>query len=377
VVSRWGRRKLQSLGFLRQVRVKGDLSASADSAAAAPKGCNAEMPWQQQGCCTTRMGHRDLRQQHTQARACQRTTCGMPPRWAVSSSTPARTPRHIAEPLPVLPVRRYVEGEKTNGRWAMAAVAGILFTDLLGKGNWFDAGAQVRCAASLQQAAMGSSDPPVAGASPAGWDWRGDESGGRAPFNIGGRGPAASAARRDRARPAACDHGRAPPHPCQRSRRQPLSGILSHPEHPCAMRCTPRKTSQMLSVVPPVQEYWLPNNALLAIEFLVLGFLELKRYQGWAETGQVGIAGRRRKRRRLNIWGNEGLEEGVGVGSGAGAKGKGGWGPEGWRQAGARRATEKRQGGLGRLPYAASLAAMAATDVWPRVPAAPAVRRAA
>ena len=39
----------------------------------------------------------------------------------------------------------------------------------------------------------------------------------------------------------------------------------------------------------PPQEYWLPNNALLAIEFLVIGFLELKRYQGWKETGSSGL----------------------------------------------------------------------------------------
>lgn len=32
----------------------------------------------------------------------------------------------------------YAEAEKTNGRWAMAAVAGILFTELLGKGKWFE-----------------------------------------------------------------------------------------------------------------------------------------------------------------------------------------------------------------------------------------------
>ncbi|EFN54677.1 hypothetical protein CHLNCDRAFT_24450 [Chlorella variabilis] len=72
----------------------------------------------------------------------------------------------------------YTEAEKTNGRWAMAAVAGILFTDVLGKPKWFEAGAQ---------------------------------------------------------------------------------------------------------------EYWMDNNALLAIEFLVLGFLELKRFQGWKETGTSGF----------------------------------------------------------------------------------------
>lgn len=36
----------------------------------------------------------------------------------------------------------YVEAEKINGRWAMAAVAGILATDLLGKGNWWESGIQ-------------------------------------------------------------------------------------------------------------------------------------------------------------------------------------------------------------------------------------------
>ncbi len=41
------------------------------------------------------------------------------------------------------PACRYAEGERINGRWAMAAVAGILAQDLLGKGNWFEAGSQV------------------------------------------------------------------------------------------------------------------------------------------------------------------------------------------------------------------------------------------
>lgn len=36
----------------------------------------------------------------------------------------------------------YVEAEKINGRWAMLAVPGILVTDLLGKGNWWESGAQ-------------------------------------------------------------------------------------------------------------------------------------------------------------------------------------------------------------------------------------------
>lgn len=34
------------------------------------------------------------------------------------------------------------EAELTNGRWAMAAVAGILFTDLVGLPKWWEAGAQ-------------------------------------------------------------------------------------------------------------------------------------------------------------------------------------------------------------------------------------------
>ena len=36
----------------------------------------------------------------------------------------------------------YAEAELTNGRWAMAAVAGILFTDLVGAGDWWTAGAK-------------------------------------------------------------------------------------------------------------------------------------------------------------------------------------------------------------------------------------------
>jgi len=72
----------------------------------------------------------------------------------------------------------YAEAEKTNGRWAMAACAGILFTELLGKTKWFEAGAE---------------------------------------------------------------------------------------------------------------EYWMPNNALIAIEAVVMGFFELKRFQGWKETGVSGF----------------------------------------------------------------------------------------
>jgi hypothetical protein len=36
----------------------------------------------------------------------------------------------------------YAEAEKTNGRWAMAACAGILFTDAVGLPNWVTAGAE-------------------------------------------------------------------------------------------------------------------------------------------------------------------------------------------------------------------------------------------
>lgn len=39
------------------------------------------------------------------------------------------------------------EAELTNGRWAMAAVVGILFTEAVGLPNWWEAGAQVRSAA--------------------------------------------------------------------------------------------------------------------------------------------------------------------------------------------------------------------------------------
>lgn len=47
----------------------------------------------------------------------------------------------------------YREGELTNGRWAMAAVAGILFTDALGLPKFWEAGAQVSSSGAV------------------GWDW--------------------------------------------------------------------------------------------------------------------------------------------------------------------------------------------------------------
>jgi biotin transporter BioY len=40
-------------------------------------------------------------------------------------------------------VKWYREGELYNGRWAMAAVAGILFTDALGLPKFWEAGAEV------------------------------------------------------------------------------------------------------------------------------------------------------------------------------------------------------------------------------------------
>ena len=36
-----------------------------------------------------------------------------------------------------------------------------------------------------------------------------------------------------------------------------------------------------------LKDYGIPNNALLATEFPIIGFLELKRYQGFLETGTV------------------------------------------------------------------------------------------
>merc|ERR1711881_113891 len=36
----------------------------------------------------------------------------------------------------------YIEAEKMNGRWAMAATAGVLGQEILGVGKWFEAGAK-------------------------------------------------------------------------------------------------------------------------------------------------------------------------------------------------------------------------------------------
>ncbi len=35
------------------------------------------------------------------------------------------------------------------------------------------------------------------------------------------------------------------------------------------------------------EEYWMPSGPLLAVEFLIMGFFELKRYNGWVETKTV------------------------------------------------------------------------------------------
>jgi len=48
-------------------------------------------------------------------------------------------------------LKYYREGELMNGRWAMAAVAGILFTDLVGVGgNWWETGANVESSFDLK-----------------------------------------------------------------------------------------------------------------------------------------------------------------------------------------------------------------------------------
>jgi len=50
----------------------------------------------------------------------------------------------------------YTEAEKTNGRWAMAAVAGILFTEILGKGKWFEVSAELRvCSKQCNEKRLG------------------------------------------------------------------------------------------------------------------------------------------------------------------------------------------------------------------------------
>ena len=33
----------------------------------------------------------------------------------------------------------------------------------------------------------------------------------------------------------------------------------------------------------------MPNGPLLALEFLIMGFFEVKRFQGWKETGTSGF----------------------------------------------------------------------------------------
>ena len=40
------------------------------------------------------------------------------------------------------------------------------------------------------------------------------------------------------------------------------------------------------------QHYWLDVAPLLAVQFLLLGFLELKRFQGWKQTGTSGVSRR-------------------------------------------------------------------------------------
>lgn len=68
------------------------------------------------------------------------------PRRHASPPPPLACPPPTPSPQGTNPenLKWFVEGELTNGRWAMAAVAGILFTDLVGLPKFWLAGAEVR-----------------------------------------------------------------------------------------------------------------------------------------------------------------------------------------------------------------------------------------
>jgi hypothetical protein len=52
-------------------------------------------------------------------------------------------------------LKYFTQGELTNARWAMSAVAGILFTDAIGQGNWWEAGAKPYWLDTQTQLAVG------------------------------------------------------------------------------------------------------------------------------------------------------------------------------------------------------------------------------
>lgn len=49
------------------------------------------------------------------------------------------------------------------------------------------------------------------------------------------------------------------------------------------------------------KDYGFPPLALLSLEFLLLGFLELKRYQGFKKTGKVCIASPRQQEQLIGL----------------------------------------------------------------------------
>jgi light-harvesting complex I chlorophyll a/b binding protein 5 len=59
---------------------------------------------------------------------------------------------------------------------------------------------------------------------------------------------------------------------------------------------------ELLGVTPAwweagAKEYDIPAQALTPIEFIVMGFLEIKRYQGFKQTGTVSTGALRRETR--------------------------------------------------------------------------------
>jgi len=141
----------------------------------------------------------------------------------------------------------YAEAEKTNGRWAMAAVAGILFTEATGVGAFlFLSFCFFFSSASL------ASDRA--------------EQGGR---------PAGSAS-------ALSFSSLAPLRP-KSPRRQLTPPPDKNPDDKKHRRKT--KTTEPKWFLTGAKDFGVPIAPLVAIQFLITGFFETKRYQGWKESG--------------------------------------------------------------------------------------------
>lgn len=235
----------------------------------------------------------------------QRATCTHV-RTRLSLSTPAAVGDYGFDPLRLgatnpETLKWFREAELTNGRWAMAAVVGILFTDLVGLPKFWLAGGEVR------GMSRGKGAWPRQGCALCARRCRAPTSGGR-----GGSYINTHVLRQQQHAPQApnsmLDHGHTAPPP---SAANPASWAHVQARHTALFRrqahegghacehCLVQHSNCNLSwrttcvpyLRPGLQKYAIDSVPLAIIEAVVFAVLEGKRYEIYKKTGEVNTTG--------------------------------------------------------------------------------------